>query len=54
MTASFMVSSAVLLSDDRGAFTIYTRFDEAIPTLGCTAGWYGWSVVPLVVKFSAT
>ena len=52
--ASFVVSSVVLLSDGRGAFTIYTGFDEAISMLGRTAGWYGRSVVPLVVKFSTT
>ena len=48
-TASFVVSFVVLLSDGRGAFTIYTGFDEAIPTPGRTADWYGRSVVPLVV-----
>ena len=52
--ASFVVSSVVHLSDGMGAFTIYTRFDEAIPTPGRTACWYGLHVVPLVVKFSAT
>ena len=52
--ASFVVSSVVLLSDGMGAFIIYTGFDETIPTPGRTAGWYGRSVVPLVVKFVAT
>ena len=52
--ASFVVSSVVLLSDGRGAFTFYTRFDKAIPMPGRTAGRYGRSVVPLVIKFSAT
>ena len=50
---SFVVSSVVLSSDGMGAFTIYTGFNEAIPTPGRTAGWYGRSVVPLVVKISA-
>ena len=52
--ASFMVSSVVLLSDGRGAFTIYTGFDKAIPTPGRTAYRYGLQAVPSVVKFSAT
>ena len=52
--ASFVVSSVVLLSKGRGAFTFYTGFDEPNPTPGRTAGQYGRSVVPLVVKFSAT
>ena len=52
--ASFVVSSVVLSSKGRGAFTIYIGFDEPNPTPGGTVGWYGWSVVPLVVKFSAT
>ena len=51
---TFVVSSVVLLSDGRGAFTIYTGFDEAIPAPGRTAGRYGRSIVPLVVKFAAT
>ena len=54
VAASFVVSSAVLLSKGRGAFTIYIGFDEPNPTLGRTAGRYGRPVIPLVVKFSAT
>ena len=52
--ASCVVSLVLHLSDGMGAFTIYTGFDEPIPTPGRTADWYGRSVVPLVVKFSAT
>ena len=51
--ASCVVSSVLRLSDG-SALTISTRFDEAIPTPGCTAYWYGLQVVILVVKFSAT
>ena len=52
--ASFVVFSVVLLSKGRGAFTFYTGFDEPNPTPGRTAGRYGRSVVPQVVKFFAT
>ena len=52
--ASFMVSSVILLSKGRGAFTFYTGFDEPNPMPGRTAGRYGRPVVPLVVNFSAT
>ena len=52
--ASFVVSSVVLLSKVRGAFTIYIGFDELNPTPGRTAGRYGRPVVPQVVKFSGT
>ena len=52
--ASFVVSFVILLPEARGAFTFYTGFDEPNPTSGGTVGRYGRSVVPLVVKFSAT
>ena len=54
VAASFVVSSVVLLSKGRGAFTFYTGFDEPNPTPGGMVGRYGRSIVPLVVKFSAT
>ena len=52
--ASFVVSSVILLSKGRGAFTIYTGFDEPNPMPGHTASRYSRPVVPLVVKFSMT
>ena len=51
---SFVVSSVVLSSKGMGAFTFYAGFDEPNSTLGGTVSRYGRSVVPRVVKFSAT
>ena len=45
-----MVSSVVLLSKGRGAFTFHTGFDEPILTPGGTVSRYGRLTVPLVVK----
>ena len=43
--ASFVVSSVVLLSKVRGAFTIYIGFDEPNLTPGRTSGQsYHWSL----------
>ena len=50
----FVVSSIILSLKGMGAFTFYTWFDEPISTPPGTVGRYGRSVIPLVVKFSAT